>query len=73
MNKKSEESSSGLFGEQQNVSEQTFEELIARLEEIVNQMENGGLGLSESMVLFEVNWLQQIRLSLAKVVPYTVI
>ena len=42
-----------LFGEKGETSEQSFEELLARLEEIVNRMENGGLGLAESLKLFE--------------------
>ena len=42
-----------LFGERGEPAGQSFEELLARLEEIVNLMEQGGLGLAESLKLFE--------------------
>ena len=34
-------------------SEESFESLLDRLEEIVGKMENGGLSLDESMTLYE--------------------
>ncbi len=44
-----------LFGQTgaQGINEQDFESLLSRLEEIVKQMESGGMTLSESLKLFE--------------------
>jgi len=39
--------------ESQNGVEQTFEEQLSRLEDIVKQMENGGLTLADSVKLYE--------------------
>ncbi|MFC1512305.1 exodeoxyribonuclease VII small subunit [Candidatus Latescibacterota bacterium] len=58
-----EDSSRDLFGGQEGANEQTFEELLTRLEEIVSQMESGGLSLTESMKLFEEGTLHIKQLS----------
>jgi exodeoxyribonuclease VII small subunit len=54
--KKKEAASSDLFVAQtdtRGTNEQDFESSLARLEEIVKEMEGGGMTLSESMKLFE--------------------
>ena len=47
--------STDLFGQTApgGTNEQDFESLLSRLEEIVKQMESGGMTLSESLKLFE--------------------
>lgn len=37
----------------ENLTEKTFEEALIRLENIINQLENGELKLEESLKLFE--------------------
>ena len=37
----------------ESLTEKTFEEALTRLEEIINQLENGELKLEESLKLFE--------------------